>query len=880
MAGVHASTSFSAPVDRVQEWPLVGRQRELDQIARARADRASGVVVLAEAGVGKSRLARAAVTRAESERAVAVWVQATRSAASVPLGAFAGVIPMEVRTDDLFELLRRGATVVRGQAPDRPLVLCVDDAQSLDPVSAALVLEVAGGPGAFVLATVRTGEPCPDAIVSLWKDCGALRLELARLDQPDTDRLTESIVGGPVEEKVRHWVWETSQGNALYARELVLGALGGGALQQVHGLWQMAAQPPISASLAEVISARLAGLSSEERRPLELLALGEPLRIAELTGQWGSEPLDAAEARGLIIVRASPDGAEVRLSHPLYGEAIRAGLGVLRARELRLALAAVVQARGEPSADDALRVARWLLDAGEPVPTALLVDAARAANLSGDPELGATLAASAVNAGGGIEAALVLARAYAVRNRFEEAAAVLAAAENDVGSRDEALAYLEQQLAVLYWGLNRQDELNKLLGRAESWWPDEAWRRNLDPLRPITQSGAPRINMSESTPLLARDDLDPQLRRRLETVQLRSLFYSGRGREASELVRRLLADASLGEQADEDLAAMWIGIVMRTGVGWPELEQWATTVLRNAVKSGNHGAAGPAAQALGNLRFCQGRFLDARRWLAEAELHQEQHDPIGLLVVTNALQVGVECSIGDAGAARAALLRCQAAVRGGERPLPVQAPYLACAEAWAVLARGERSPAQRILLEGADALSAMPMYAARLTYEAMRAGAAAGKIAPALRGFEERCDSPLVSAQALHACAAADRDGAALMDAADELEQIGASLYAMEAAADAAHAFLEGGRQDSARRAAAHCRELFADGQGGTMPQIDGLDGPAIELTAREAQIAGLVARGLSNQQIADQLVLSVRTVETYVYRAMQKKGVDNRHQL
>jgi DNA-binding NarL/FixJ family response regulator len=39
-------------------------------------------------------------------------------------------------------------------------------------------------------------------------------------------------------------------------------------------------------------------------------------------------------------------------------------------------------------------------------------------------------------------------------------------------------------------------------------------------------------------------------------------------------------------------------------------------------------------------------------------------------------------------------------------------------------------------------------------------------------------------------------------------------------------------------------------------------------------------ARGLTNQQIADQLVLSVRTIETCIYRAMQKRGVDDRRGL
>ena len=133
-----------------------------------------------------------------------------------------------------------------------------------------------------MLATVRTGEPCPDAIVSLWKDGGAERLGSRSSANVETAQLVESIVGGPVEEAVRRWVWETSRGNPLYVRELMLGALAGGALEEVSGLWRMPKRPPLSASLIEAISARLAGLTAAELRVLELLALGEPLRIGEL----------------------------------------------------------------------------------------------------------------------------------------------------------------------------------------------------------------------------------------------------------------------------------------------------------------------------------------------------------------------------------------------------------------------------------------------------------------------------------------------------------------------------------------------------------------------------------------------------------------------
>ncbi|OZB88486.1 MAG: hypothetical protein B7X41_07930 [Microbacterium sp. 14-71-5] len=55
---------------------------------------------------------------------------------------------------------------------------------------------------------------------------------------------------------------------------------------------------------------------------------------------------------------------------------------------------------------------------------------------------------------------------------------------------------------------------------------------------------------------------------------------------------------------------------------------------------------------------------------------------------------------------------------------------------------------------------------------------------------------------------------------------------------------------------------------------------PSARLTAREREIAGLAAAGLSSRAIADRLTLSVRTVDSHLSRVFAKLGVTSRAQL
>ena len=79
-------------------------------------------------------------------------------------------------------------------------------------------------------------------------------------------------------------------------------------------------------------------------------------------------------------------------------------------------------------------------------------------------------------------------------------------------------------------------------------------------------------------------------------------------------------------------------------------------------------------------------------------------------------------------------------------------------------------------------------------------------------------------------------------------------------------------RVEQVHRAQGRPRELPADGH--CHPAVR-----AAGLTSRELQVMALVARGLTNQEIADRTYLSVNSVKTYVRTAYRKLDISRRSQ-
>ena len=167
-----------------------------------------------------------------------------------------------------------------------------------------------------------------------------------------------------------------------------------------------------------------------------------------------------------------------------------------------------------------------------------------------------------------------------------------------------------------------------------------------------------------------------------------------------------------------------------------------------------------------------------------------------------------------------------------------------------------------------------------MLHEALRAGVDPRSVVSALAAAARACDAPLVGLFAQLAAAMAAGDGDALTANAKALGEIGASLWAAESAALAALAYERSGAEDSARRAVALSAHFRAECEDVWSPLLAAVELAPAALTQREREIASLSATGVSNAEIAGRLVLSIRTVESHLYRAMRKLGINTRREL
>ncbi|MFZ2346160.1 MAG: ATP-binding protein [Candidatus Microthrix parvicella] len=186
--------SASRAVPPLGEWPLIGRAIELEAFERALSRPTCAAVVLyGEAGVGKSRLADTFLASADEMGHPTARVLASAAAATMPLGAMAPVLPADVDASSapgaLFESARRAMATL---GTSRPVIL-VDDAHNLDVSSAVLLTQLIAAGVVMVVATIRDGEPLPDAVAGWWRTPDAVRIDVGDLSKTATREVLVTI---------------------------------------------------------------------------------------------------------------------------------------------------------------------------------------------------------------------------------------------------------------------------------------------------------------------------------------------------------------------------------------------------------------------------------------------------------------------------------------------------------------------------------------------------------------------------------------------------------------------------------------------------------------------------------------------------------------
>jgi DNA-binding CsgD family transcriptional regulator len=861
-------------------WPLIGRDEELALVRQQLLEDGRSVVLVAPPGTGKTRLLQTLAGELD-DRLTVVRVTGTASARELALGAVASLLPDDqsalAAPLDVFAAVRRRMT---DPAVTRPHLLVVDDAQLLDGLSAALVHHLVVAAGVRVLVAARVGEPVEDAITALWRDGLAERVDLPPLGTDDVATLLRAVLGGPVEEATAWQLWHLTGGNPLSLHEVVHELRRTGHLVSVDGLWRRHGDVVVGTRLHELVELRLRDLDAEERRVVELLAVGEIVDRAVVERACAPAALGRLRRRGFVVAPSERRDA-LRLDHPLFGEVVRAATPTAdRQGWCRVLAAATTVAPGDDLA--LLRRMTWQLDGGVPVEPEELIHASERATRRFDGVLGARFADAALVAGGGDHARLARAEGRYWAGRFADALADCAALESS-DLPDDQLARLAMIRAEAgFWGLGRVAETDAALAVIGDRIRTRAAQQRITALRSamLVAAGDVREASRLARPIAEDPDADAQARLRAVTAAGTGLAFSGDPQAALDLCEGL---APLGVEHAGDLPrgigwvlAQWINALVCLG-RFEEARALLVPIRAQAIADGDDEVVHGAGLVLGKLALLAGDLEGATTMLRETEVAFRTSDPAGYRPWCLGLLAQAAAQRGDLAGARAATGELDALdwiVRLNDHDIAI-------GRAWTAAAAGEiTGPVDLLCLAAGEACDGgNPFVAGLLLHEALRIGGDGRAVVDGLRASAAVGSLPYHALFHRHAQALVDGDGAALEDVAGAFEAAGMLLVAAECAARAEAAYRAAGLTSRASRAGGRSDRLRAACPGARTPALSRRQ-PGPGLTRREREIGQLAGAGLSNHAIATRLGIGVRTVEGHLLRASAKLGVHDRREL
>ena len=700
-------------------------------------------------------------------------------------------------------------------------------------------------------------------------------MDLAPFAIEEVAALVEAVVAGPAAREVALRLHRLSLGNPLHLRALVEAALDQGALREQNGVWRLVGVFDAPSSVQEVFGARLRQIAPEAREVLDLLACAGWLGRSTLDRLVQPGAIDAADDMGLLLNRRDGDRRSVQLTHPLLTEVVRSELSAGNTARTFARLADALEADGLRRPGDTSRLALWRIEAGEDA----YADLPNAIDLNSpvirQPEILARIVRSSPDAH---DVRRLLARALSDRGQIADAEAVLREA---VAVATEPLDVIEaiDQLAECLASSARVHEALALLDQVETRFAaDPLAQTHLTLARCRIQMISGALAAGVATALAIVATTPPEIAFFARVMAAEALPNIGRANEVAALVDANVAFydelASRGVTVNfprQLFTAQYIG--PRIAVGELKAAEADAHAMYDECVAADFGTGiRETLLRLGTVQLLTGRAESALRNFREA--HAAALTPSQRL---HALGGVAACLAALGREGEAIVVRDELDAIATDHPPSPAVAVIPSGRAAALHIAGRTSAAIDVL-DRATAIATdngLAAVEAELRHDLVRLGAE--HQATRLAALAAQCDGPLVAEYASHAHAREANDADQLLAAARGFTSLGLDLYAAEAALAAVGA--AGGSGRVANAATRLAQEALSRCEGAR--PITTVVGPVpARLTRREAEIAGLAARGLSDQDIADELVVSRRTIESHLQRAYTKLGVNSRAEL
>jgi DNA-binding CsgD family transcriptional regulator len=892
---------------------LVGRESELEAVeSLLHSERTRAVAIVGEPGIGKTTLWRAAVELAGAEGARVLVARPTESEARL---AYAGLADLLAAVpEELFARLpepqrlgldaallratsarppeRRvvGAgflTLLRALAGESKVVCAIDDIHWLDASSAAAVefaVRRLDEEPVLGLVSVRASERASAPIRALERELQVEYLELGPLSVAALHRVLTQELGRTFPRPTLVRIAQAAGGNPLYAVEIAREL-------DRRGEHDISSRVPVPQDLDALVRARVRALPAEARDAL--------LRAATLA-RPDTETIDPAElatAEEAGIVRVEADG-RIEFVHPLFASAVYSAAPAARLREAHRAVADLAR--------DPEERARHLALAAPGTDAEVVRElqaAARHARMRGSPDSAAELTGLALRLlpaddPARLELQLELAEQLHLASDFPAARALLEELRTTLPPGDLRARALLTLVEIDYWRSGESaatalaeealaDARDPVL-RARCHAAVALFAGTVD-LPKAAASAHEALRLLEGVP-----DPDPGLVAAALSARVRADLFLGDGFDEETAMRALALEES-GPPATVDTR-----VVFKLGQWLRYIDDFdgARAHLQHAEQQAREEGD---ESSLANILLNRVIVATWAGDLAEAaELAERMVDAFG--------QQGVGAEAGDiwrayvdAYAGRVESVREAAAEADPGDPMGT-ALWSRCL-GLAELAAGETVSADHHLAEALEIFERVAFREPaiwRVDGDAIEAALAVGDVDRAHRlldRFEERALrsgipwSLAVSARCRGLVLAARGE---LDAAAEALERALVEHERCPMPFERARTLLGQGRllrrlkqKRQARLALDEARELFtSQGAETWVARVDEeLHRVAVrrapeELSATELRIARLAADGLSNQAIAEQVFVSVKTVESNLKRAYRKLDISSRAQL